>query len=121
MSWRYEQRTAILSRDNVLMSSDGYSGNGPGKNNPAMENVPDVGPLPRGKYHIGTAYHHPEIGPLTMNLEPDEANEMFGRGAFRIHGDSLHDPGNASHGCIVQRHDVRLAIALSGDTDLEVI
>ena len=32
----------------------GYAGTGAGRNNPAMENVRNVGPIPQGNYSVGT-------------------------------------------------------------------
>ncbi len=71
-----------------------------GRNRPSMQTVPKVGPLPRGRYKIGPAYNHPKLGPITMNLTPQQGNQMYGRSEFRIHGDSIHSPGTASEGCL---------------------
>lgn len=104
----------------------GYAGNGAGKNNPAMQNVKSVGPLPCGRYKVKPARLSTRLGPITLNLEPDPANEMFGRDLFRIHGEVPPPalPGHASDGCIVLGHWDRLkieAIRVNGDDDLEVI
>lgn len=98
----------------------GYSGIGGGLNNPGEQETRDVGPIPAGKYTIGKAYHHPELGPVTMNLEPDPANEMFGRSLFRAHGRKSPGDMTSSHGCIVQDHDARVLIDASEDRDLIV-
>jgi hypothetical protein len=122
MSWTYYQKSGELLRDGIPFST-GYAGRYTGKNNPDMQGVRDTGPLPCGVYRIGDAYDHPTLGPITMNLTPDAANEMFGRGDFRIHGDSKKDPGLASHGCMVQPRAARLQIAQlvkSGERLLEV-
>lgn len=55
-----------------------------------------------------------------MVLSPDGHN-AHGRTAFLIHGDSRTNPGNASEGCIVLPPAVRIRIAQSGDTTLEVV
>jgi Protein of unknown function (DUF2778) len=117
--WTYFQRSGDLFRDGTHFAT-GYSGHDAGKNNPDMQSVHDLGPLPVGIYRIGDSYDHPALGPLTMNLTPDPSNEMFGRSEFRIHGDSIKDPGTASHGCIVLPHEVRAYIAghLDGDERL---
>jgi hypothetical protein len=52
---------------------------------------------------------------------PDPGTETFGRGEFRIHGDSIAHPGTASHGCIILPRAVRDAIWRSGDRALEVV
>ncbi len=122
--YTYIQRSGkLLGKDGVVFAV-GYSGRNQGKNNPAMQDVQNMGPIPVGLYRIGDAYTHEHLGPLTMNLTPDAANEMFGRGEFRIHGDSKAEPGMASHGCIIMPHEVRDFIAshlAEGQRSLEVI
>lgn len=101
----------------------GYSGHGEGLNNPAMQNIPDVGPIPQGMYRIGQAYGHTEHGPLVMQLIPFPENEMFGRSAFLMHGDLKSAPGKheASKGCIIMDFSTRAAVARSADRELKVI
>ena len=119
--WTYESSTGkIFPEGSILQAGIGWAGQGPGKNNPDMQNVEDIGPLPVGRYKIGAPYHHPKLGPVTMDLTPDPANEMFGRSAFRIHGFG-EDVEHASEGCIIQVKPVRDRIAESGDTDLQVV
>ena len=116
--WTYSQSTGELKRDGQLFGT-GYAGHGPGVDNPEMENVPNIGPLPQGFYTIGPEFTHPHTGPLSMRLEPDANNEMFGRGGFLMHGDnSTH---TASEGCIVMPHDVRALVSASEDRRLKVI
>jgi len=118
--WSFSQSSGELSHDGVYVAT-GYAGNGDGKNNPVMQDVVGVGPLPQGKYTIeGPPYHHPHLGPCVMNLTPADDNEMFGRSLFRIHGDSKSDPGNASKGCIVLPRSVREQVWNSEDRYLEV-
>lgn len=112
-----------MYRDGQLFAI-GYAGRYGGKNNPAMQDVKETGPLPVGVYRIGDAYKHDDLGPITMNLTPDAANPMFGRKDFRIHGDSSEHMGFASKGCIVLNHGYRMAIAdaaTRGDRLLEVV
>jgi hypothetical protein len=45
----------------------------------------------------------------------------YGRTDFRIHGDSIQHPGQASNGCIILKKSIREKIICSGDTELEVI
>lgn len=120
--WVYHQLSGHLySPDGILICSYGYSGKGVGKNNPALQHLKRVGPIPRGLYTIGIAYKHPVLGILTMNLYPYPENEMFHRGSFRIHGDSFKDPGNASNGCPVFPSWVRRQISESKDKVLQVV
>lgn len=118
--WKFVQRTGNLYHDDKLVST-GYAGRGDGKNNPAMQDQHNKGPLPVGLYTIGTAYNHPHLGPVTMNLEPDADNEMYGRSAFRIHADSIAHPGDASDGCVVQNRTLRIMVSSSPDRRLEVV
>ena len=73
--WRYSQSTGTLTAPDGSVAGHGYSGHGPGINNPAMQNVPDVGPIPVGMYTIGPFRSDPEKGPLVCDLIPDPANE----------------------------------------------
>lgn len=81
-----------------------YAGNGIHKDNPSSCDVKGHGPLPLGFYTIRPAYDHPKLGPVVMFLEPDKTNDMHGRSAFFIHGDSKRNPGEASDGCICTRY-----------------
>lgn len=99
----------------------GYSGRGIYKNVPADDNLLDEGPIPAGFYDIGTPRDTDTHGPFVLPLTPHPSNQMFGRGGFLIHGDSVSNPGCASLGCIVTSPVVRHEIAASGDTLLHVI
>jgi hypothetical protein len=118
--WKWDQSAGELSRDGKFIAK-GYAGNGRGKNNPSMQAAVGVGPVPQGKWTIGAAHVSPNTGPVTMNLDPKPGTQTFGRSAFRIHGDSIAHPGEASHGCIILPRFVRDAIARSSDRDLEVV
>src|SRR5262249_55584633 len=98
--WIYEQKSGRMSRDGVLLAT-GYSGLDEGKNNPAMQDAHDKGPLPRGRYTIGRPVDTAAHGPFVLPLTPDPANTMFGRSGFLIHGESKQHPGKASIGCII--------------------
>lgn len=123
--WIYIQKTGELhSLAYGVISSEkeiGYSGHAEGKNNPGMQNVHDIGPIPRGFWHIGPAHDDPHTGPITMDLIPYPGTETFSRDLFRIHGDSKSDPGNASHGCIILPRNIREMIAASSIQLLEVV
>lgn len=118
--WTFEQKTGSFSHDGEFVAK-GYAGHGVGVDNPDLENEVGVGPVPRGVYTIGPAFTHPQCGPVSMRLEPDAANEMFGRSGFLIHGDSIAHPGTASDGCIVLAHDVRANVSESPDRQLQVV
>lgn len=111
----YGQRTGQLWRnDGILRSLLGlcYSGNGFGLNNPALQNMRNVGPIPVGHYTL-KALTAAEIkaaidagkgkGPSAFYLIPDAETKlkMFGRGDFMIHWDTHDRTFRASEGCIV--------------------
>lgn len=127
MAWLYEQSSGKLLHDGEFVAQ-GYSGTGIGKNNPDMQDHIGLGPLPRGRYSIhvicdgnGNWIDYEGKKSPVMRLVPAPGNQMFGRDGFLIHGDSVHAPGTASHGCIIEAHDIRVRIAQSGDPDLEVV
>jgi hypothetical protein len=111
---RYSQSTGqlweVMEDGSTQLLGTGWAGNNEGKNNPAMQDVHDVGPLPRGLYYIGPPLRESYLGPYAMPLSPHPNNQMFGRDGFYIHGAAM-DPekrGQESRGCIVQMHDVRV-------------
>lgn len=123
--WVWDQSAGILSRNGKLISR-GYSGKGRGRNNPALQGVPGVGPIPQGRWKIGAPYNSANVGPYVLPLHAvdgsiDDVHQPTGRSAFRCHGDSISAPGTASRGCIILPRAVREAIWKSGDRDLEVI
>ena len=119
MTWFYSQRTGVL-RHGEDIEATGYSGYALGKNNPDMQNVHDIGPIPRGEYQIGTPRDTAEHGPFVLPLAASMENVMHGRSGFLIHGDSIAAPGTASHGCIILGKAAREQIAASLDNDLKV-
>jgi hypothetical protein len=48
MPWQYSQSTGELKLNNQLVTDDGYSGFGQGRDNPQMENIRNVGLIPHG-------------------------------------------------------------------------
>lgn len=98
-----------------------YSGHGVGKNNHDYEKMQNIGPIPCGEWEISHwDDHHGDKGPIVAVLIPIGHN-AWGRTAFLIHGDSMTDPGNASHGCIIADHNVRVALRASGERRLKVV
>jgi len=119
--WTYAQKTGVLQRNGQLVGT-GYSGFDNGKNNPDMQAVPDVGPIPRGDWTIvGPPFNTAEHGPFVLRLDPSPATNTFGRDGFLMHGDSIQAPGTASKGCIIMPRTVREAVWNSGDKELEVV
>lgn len=117
----YEQKTGKMTTDIGSLIGFGYAGHGEGKNNPEKENVKNIGPLPKGKYKIGEPYNSSNTGNFTLPLTPFPENEMFGRTDFKIHGDSIDQPGTASHGCIIMSKSIREEIHNSTDKILTVM
>jgi hypothetical protein len=117
--WKYSQSLKTLFHDKILVTDDGYSGFGDGKNNPSYECVRDVGPIPAGHYEVGAPFSHPTKGPVVMRLTP-VGHDACGRTDFLIHGESRLHPGEASLGCIILKIRYRKLIAESHDRDLEV-
>lgn len=109
--WTYSQASGALRGPAAAIVGVGYSGTGAGLNNPAMQDVRDVGPLPCGWWTIGPAYEHPHLGTLTMDLTPDAGTNTYGRDDFRIHGDNAARNFSASKGCMVQDHGPRSQVA----------
>lgn len=127
--WTYQQSTGELRRDGQLVGK-GYSGYddgdgvaepGEGKNDPGAQELRSTGPIPRGSWVIGPAFFHETKGPIVMRLLPKPGTATFGRSGFLIHGDSIRRPGTASLGCIILSRSLRIAVAESGDHDLEVV
>jgi hypothetical protein len=115
----YSQATGEMRDASGNLLGMGYAGHGPGLNNPAMQEIHNVGPLPRGAYEISPPVDTATHGPFVMWLTPDPANEMFGRFGFGIHADKVANPGKrlASTGCIVLSRDVREAVWAAAQKD----
>ena len=121
LAWTYAQKTGELQQDGKHVAT-GYSGGGDGKNNPVMEDVAGVGPIPQGEWNIsGPPVNTAEHGPYVLSLKPAAETETFGRSAFLMHGDSVKAPGTASQGCVIMPRAVREQVWKSGDRDLKVV
>lgn len=126
--WQMSQSTGEVfyvdnATEEVYLQGAGYSGHGEGLNNPEMQDVPNVGPIPEGDYTIG-----PERTNVTgngtvlrnsMRLTPFPENEMFDRAGFLMHGGNM-ELMNSSRGCPVLPLDLRNIIGGSGDNVLRV-
>jgi Protein of unknown function (DUF2778) len=119
--YTYSQSTGQFLDDGQLMTC-GYSGCGEGENNPAMQDVKNVGPIPVGQYKmVALIFHDDRLGPRVIRLEPYPGNKMFDRDGFYIHGDSIENPGNASDGCIVLGRAIRNHIFMGRCRELTVV
>lgn len=119
--WKYVQSSgAMIAPDGEILRV-GYSGRVPdGKNNPDLQHVRNVGPIPRGWWTMSAPANHPSKGPVVIRLVPDAATEVFGRSGFLIHGDNAS--GTASQGCIIIGGAAnRQRIWDSGDHRLQVV
>ena len=124
MSWLYEQATGhLITPAGEVLSPPGYSGAfGIWLNNPVYQNVKDKGCIPEGWYTRGEPVAMDlKTGRYSIPLTPDADNEMFGRDDFRMHGDSILEPGHASEGCIIQTFEVRKQFGESPDSLLHVV
>lgn len=119
--WTYRQSEGTLADSTGKIVGHGYSGHADGLNNPKLQSVRDVGPIPLGLYEIGSPYDSVHHGPYVLPLTPDPTNQEFGRSAFLCHGDSLEHPGQASLGCVIMPRAVRELVHTSGDSRLQVV
>jgi hypothetical protein len=120
-SWTFEQATGDLLDPSGNKVATGYAGRDAGKNNPDMQDVKGIGPLPRGTYYACAPADDRVVGAYAMRLTPSVNNDMFGRNSFFLHGDSVEHPGLASHGCIVFPRALRERFWSSGDHTIEVV
>lgn len=107
-------------QERVVYDARGYAGRHDGRNRAELEDVRNVGPLPRGRYSVEVAEHR-RFRPPAFRLSPFPQNLMHGRSGFWIHGDSMVSPGNASSGCIVLDRPAREAVAYYEVSTLEVV
>lgn len=122
MTYEYHQSSGLL----YLADSDlgralvarGYAGKADGLNNPDAEHIVRVGPLPRGRWRLGSPIDHPRLGPLSIPLT--RAEIPYGRSGFFIHGDNARADFSASSGCIILPRSVRAWVAWSGIRTLDV-
>ncbi|HTS35999.1 MAG TPA: tlde1 domain-containing protein [Candidatus Solibacter sp.] len=120
--WTYIQVNGQLLDDDGTVVDTGYSGCDEGKNNPSMQAVHDMGPIPQGRWTIfGPPFNTPDHGPNVLRLEPVNGTNTFGRDGFLMHGDNKDFPGTASKGCIIMGPSTRPRVWASGDHDLNVV
>ena len=126
----YEQRTGafgIINAEFDCPIAEGYSGRGVGLNEPEAEDIPQVGPIPKGVYRLRVMAHIRFAAPA-IHCEPDEETREtlreFGRSGFWIHGDNTRADRSASRGCIILDLHTRRAVASlieMGFTHLRVV
>lgn len=114
----YSQSTGILSHGEPL--GKGYAGHGQGLNNPKLEMVHNLGPIPKGVWEIGVWFDDKHLGVCVAALRPTD-QEVYGRGGFFIHGDNKRMNFTASDGCIILDKTLRNAIKASGEKYIKVI
>ena len=121
MSWKFDRAAGQL----ISPAGDvygAYSGQPPYVGSVADDWRVGLGPLPAGRYTFGDVRADGgHMGPFVLPLLPDPANDMKGREAFFLHGDSIAHPGYASEGCIVAARQVREEVADGSDKELEVV
>ena len=117
MVWYYVIESGDLFHNQQWVAK-GYAGALQARNNPLLQHLKNVGPIPEGRYHIGAPILSRKTGPFVLPLEPDQHNAI-GRDDFQIHGDN--DTHNASKGCIILDMPCRKFISSSKDYCLQVI
>jgi hypothetical protein len=117
----YSQSTGELKAADGTLLGRGFSGIGAGLNQPTMQGVYNVGPLPVGFYRIDPPANNTLLGPFVIPLDPNPSNKMYGRKGFYMHGECVQHPLQSSHGCIVMGLTTREAAWLSGDRVIEVV
>lgn len=122
MAWKYSQRTGSLMDPRGEIIATGYSGHGTGLNNPYMQHVEGMGPIPTGSYIIGPPKDPIDhLGPVAMPLTERPGGNYFKRSAFFIHGDNASADHTASDGCVILARNIRQMIADSDDRELIVV
>ena len=109
-TWTYRQATGELCTADGEIVETCYSGHGKGVNNPTMEAVRSVGPIPKGLYAVGKIQDTPNLGPRAFPLLPVEHNAL-GRSGFWVHGDNTKGNRSGSHGCIIASRATRIRMA----------
>lgn len=99
--WIYEvQSGELFHYDTGQFHARGYSGRQTALNNPAMEHLKGIGPIPRGLYMIAAPRTSERTGRFVLDLTP-LGHKALGRSGFQIHGDNKNGDFSASQGCIV--------------------
>ncbi len=128
LDWAYFQASGQLWYVNKTLGmrifvDKGYSGRKEGLNNPSMQNITDVGPIPQGTYTIQRQQTNwtragKELE-ASMRLTESPLNLMWDRGGFLLHQGNFSTM-NSSTGCIVLPLETLNLIGNSGDRTLRV-
>jgi RHS repeat-associated protein len=98
------------------VDTTGYSGAGAGRNNPNMQDIVDVGPIPQGCWIVGAPTGSRGTGPYSLPLTPLPGNDVFNTprdpNSFLIHGPNANRPNDSSNGCPVIDRPSRQAIPI---------
>lgn len=123
----YVQDSGAIYDETGSKIAFGWAGNHAGRNNPDMQTVPSVGPLPIGLYDVGpwgdaksVPGYPAHLGPLVASLTQVEG-QTFGRSGFYLHGPGGADPANCSHGCIVIPRAMREVVAAALPDQVRVV
>jgi hypothetical protein len=120
MAWTWLSRFGILCGPSGLVIAVGYSGHAAGLNNPALQNVVDVGPLPEGDFAIGDPVDGTHLGDGAMPLAALPGTDTHGRSELWLHQDNVQHNESASEGCGILPLSALKAIAASPDRTLHV-
>jgi RHS repeat-associated protein len=129
LCWVYSQSTGQLTQvdanGSATPAGTGYAGHGDGVNNPAMQDVPNVGPPPIGTYTMGpqrlNITNSGRRLPASMRLTPSQDNQMFNRDGFLVHGPHENDNQDSSNGCPIFNKATRDKMGVSGDNCFQVV
>jgi RHS repeat-associated protein len=115
----YSQSSGQLTCEDTntgqVIQGPGYSGNGIGRNNGALEGARFVGPIPLGLWNIESIQDRVQTGASSIQLVPAPGNDVWNTSrdplSFFIHGENRHRPPfSSSEGCPVVGPDLRLFI-----------
>jgi len=118
MNLNYSQTLGVVTDNDGGFIAKGWAGKGEGKNNPAMQHIHCVGPLPQGVYKMSPwsadgvkMPGHESVGPMVTMLT-QISGETYEREGFFIHGPAVGRAsyGQESKGCIVIPHNQRLVV-----------
>lgn len=123
--WIYCQEEGTLFAPNGGRVASGASGHGAGRNNPALQQSPNQGPIPQGFYGFGTVEESPPMGPQSFALLPEPGTLTFGRSGFVCHGpigpEAAEHTCDQHHCCLILPLLTRHNMAHGGESLLKVV
>lgn len=118
---QFVQETGVVLLDGIVICKPpmSYSGHGAGLNNPAMQAVHAVGPIPLGLYEMSEPFDSLKTGHYVVRLDPI-GHDALGRADLEWHGDEIGRVGDmlASDGCIISPRVVRKMVFRVGTVDV---